>query len=252
LGKNLKFWLLICTSLFKKIKMKKIFLALYLLFNLPLFAQDITPQVVIEQYIAAIGGKAAVSAITDVMMEMEGELQGQKMTMLVQKKKPSKFYTTMVVDGFGEVNHTVFDGTKGKMTNMGQEQVIEGEEASGLKAQAEIISEMTYFKDFSQLKYAGTELVEGVKCHVIKINTLSGESTDYYEIETGMKKRQIINVNTPMGASKVTQDFSDFREVNGVKFPYKLKQDMGIMAFELIIKNIKANINPADEIFSVN
>jgi zinc protease len=233
-------------------KMKKILVLILLAISVSGFAQDLTPQAIIEKYINAIGGKDSVNAITDIMMEMEGEVQGQKMIMLVQKKKTAKFMTSMTVDGFGEVNHTVFDGTKGKMTNMGQEQVIEGEEANGLKAQAEIISEMAYFKDFSQLKYAGTEHIGGVLCHVLKIATLSGESTDYYEVESGMKKRQINNLNTPMGASTITQDFSDFRIIKGVKFPFKMKQDMGAMAFELNVKNIKANINPADEIFSVN
>jgi zinc protease len=231
--------------------MKKIII-LVLLASFGSFAQDLTPQAIIEKYIAAIGGKDSVIAISDIMMEMEGEVQGQKMTMLVQKKKPAKFITIMTVDGYGEVNHTVFDGTRGKMTNMGQEQLLEGEEAISLKAQAEIISEMAYFKDFSQLKYAGTEHIGGVLCHVIKIATLSGESTDYYEVESGMKKRQINNLNTPMGATTVTQDFSDFRIIKGVKFPFKMKQDMGVASFELTVKNIKANINPGDEIFTVN
>ncbi len=216
------------------------------------FGQEVSPQAIIEKYITAIGGRDSVMAIKDIMMEMEGEVQGQKMTMMLQKKKPSMFFTSMVVDGYGEVNHTVFNGTKGKMTNMGQEQIIEGEEAKGLKAQAEIISEMVYFADFSQLTYAGTEHIEGVLCHMLKINTTAGESVDYYEVESGMKKRQVNNIITPMGASKITQDFSDFRVVNGVKFPFKRKQDMGVMAFELNVKEIKTNINPSDEIFSLN
>jgi zinc protease len=232
--------------------MKKILFYLLLVASFSGFAQDLTPQAIIEKYITAIGGKDSVMAITDVMIEMEGEVQGQKMNMILQKKKPSKFYTIMTIEGYGEVNHTVFDGTKGKMTNTGQEQVIEGEEANGLKAQAEIISEMVYFNDFSQLSYAGTEHIGGVLCHVIKINTLSGESTDYYEVESGMKKRQINNLITPMGASTITQDFSDFRTIKGVKFPFKTKQEMGVMSFDLTVKNLKANINPADEVFNVN
>ena len=154
--------------------MKKIFLSFFLLASTLSFGQDVSPQAIIEKYISALGGRDSVMAIQDIMQEMEGELQGQKMTMTVQKKKPSKFFTSMVIDGYGEVNQTVFDGTKGKMTNMGQETIIAGEEASGLRAQAEIISERSYFKDFSQLKYAGTEHIEGVLCHVLKINTLSG------------------------------------------------------------------------------
>ena len=55
-----------------------------------------------------------------------------------------------------------------------------------------------------------------------------------------------------MGMTKITQDFSDFRVVKGVKFPFKTKQDMGIMNFELTVKAIKININPSDDLFFVN
>jgi zinc protease len=231
--------------------MKNLVLPLLLVFSIATKAQETTPKMVIDKYLQSIGGKAAIDGIKDFSMDLTAEVQGQAMSMVVRKKMPNKFLTIVKVDGMGEVNNTVFDGIKGKMTQMGQDQIIEGDGAKALEAQSNIIGEVVYLTDLGKLTYVGKETIDGIECHKLKVLNAAGEAEEFYEVISGYKKRQINEVESPMGKMKITIDYADYKQVGAVKFPHSLKQDMGMMAFELKATDIKVNSGLEDVLFEV-
>lgn len=231
--------------------MKNLVLPLLLVFSIATKAQETTPKMVIDKYLQSIGGKAAIDGIKDFSMDLTAEVQGQAMSMVVRKKMPNKFLTIVKVDGMGEVNNTVFDGVKGKMTQMGQDQIIEGDGAKALEAQSNIIGEVVYLTDLGKLTYVGKETIDGIECHKLKVLNAAGEAEEFYEVISGYKKRQINEVESPMGKMKITIDYADYKQVGAVKFPHSLKQDMGMMAFELKAADIKVNSGLEDVLFEV-
>ena len=231
--------------------MKNLVLPLLLVFSIAAKAQETTPKMVIDKYLQSIGGKAAIDGIKDFSMDLTAEVQGQAMSMVVRKKMPNKFLTIVKVDGMGEVNNTVFDGIKGKMTQMGQDQIIEGDGAKALEAQSNIIGEVVYLTDLGKLTYVGKETIDGIECHKLKVLNAAGEAEEFYEVISGYKKRQINEVESPMGKMKITIDYADYKQVGAVKFPHSLKQDMGMMAFELKATDIKVNSGLEDVLFEV-
>lgn len=230
--------------------MKKYSIIFLLFFAYSTHAQDATPQSIIEKYLEVIGGQVAIAQVNDITMEMEGEVQGQKLSLLVQKKKPNKFLTSIIVDGMGEVNKIVFDGEKGFTSAMGAEKIIEGEDAKMFLSQSEIVGEVLYLTDLSKLELMGKETINDVECYVLKIKNAVGEAKEYYDVKTGLKIRQVNETESPMGKVTATTDYGNYKEVNGIKFPHKLKQDMGMVAFELEMREIKLNQNLADTIFA--
>ena len=231
--------------------MKNLVLPLLLVISIATKAQETTPKMVIDKYLQSIGGKAAIDGIKDFSMDLTAEVQGQAMSMVVRKKMPNKFLTIVKVDGMGEVNNTVFDGVKGKMTQMGQDQIIEGDGAKALDAQSNIIGEVVYLTDLGKLTYVGKETIDGIECHKLKVLNAAGEAEEFYEVISGYKKRQINEVESPMGKMKITIDYADYKQVGAVKFPHSLKQDMGMMAFELKATDIKVNSGLEDVLFEV-
>ena len=232
--------------------MKNLVLPLLLVISIATKAQETTPKMVIDKYLQSIGGKAAIDGIKDFSMDLTAEVQGQAMSMVVRKKMPNKFLTIVKVDGMGEVNNTVFDGLRGKMTQMGQDQIIEGDGAKALEAQSNIIGEVVYLTDLGKLTYVGKETIDGIECHKLKVLNAAGEAEEFYEVISGYKKRQINEVESPMGKMKITIDYADYKQVGAVKFPHSLKQDMGMMAFELKATDIKVNSGLVDVLFEVN
>lgn len=231
--------------------MKKLVYLFVSLVTLPSFAQETTTKQVIEKYMTAIGGKQAASEIEDLTMKMTAEIQGQKMETLVQKKQPNKFLTVVTIDGMGEMNRIVCDGKKAKMTAMGQTQDLEGEALEALLKQNSFFGEMSYLEDDSKVTYEGIEKVNDTDCHKLKVTTTMGDAFEYYDAATGLKVRQVMDSKTPMGEMTITTDISDYRQVGGVKFPHKLKQDMGMMAFEMVIEELKVNQGLSDLLFTI-
>lgn len=232
--------------------MKKLILPVLLLVGLSTYAQQPTPKDVIEKYIKNIGGTSAILEVKDITMEMSGEVQGQSMTTSIMKKLPNKLITVVNMDGMGELQRLVFDGEKGKMTAMGQDQNIEGEAAKAYKAQSSIVGELEYLNDLEKLSFVGVEKVNDKDCNVITVKNAVGESKEYYEVASGLKVRMVVEGEVPgMGKTTMTFDYSDYKDISGIKFPYMIKQDMGMMVLEFKVTDIKINQNLDDKLFEV-
>jgi hypothetical protein len=70
-------------------------------------------------------------------------------------------------------------------------------------------------------------------------------------VATGLKVRQVITAETPMGSQTITSDYTDYKPVSGVKFAHKLSQDLGMMQLALTASKIEANTNLADALFEI-
>ena len=215
--------------------------------------QEITPKSVIEKYLKAIGGAKAVNNIKDFTMEIEGQVQGQTMNMLMQKKMPNKLFTLVNLDNMGEINKTIFNGSKASVNTIGQaEQIVEGEDAKVFLTQSSIVGEIEYLADTSyKMTFIGKETIDSIDCNVVKIKNGAVEVIEFYDINSGLKIRQKSEIESPMGKTSVVIDFKDYKSVSDIKFPHLLKQDMGVVVLDLKVKAIKINQNLDDSIFEV-
>lgn len=231
--------------------MKKVsFFVSALLVSTISFAQ--TADDVINNYVKAIGGKEAISKLKDVTMNLTGEVQGASLEIVVQKKSPAKFSQAVNVVGMGEVQKQVYDGTKVRSSGMqGSEDITDPEKVKAVALQAYVVPEAEYAALGAKLSYVGKEKVNSIDTHKIEVTIGSVKMTEFYDATTGLKVRQSITADTPMGSQTIITDFSDYKDVSGVKMPYKLNQDMGMMQLELKVDKITVNTNPADTLFEI-
>ena len=66
--------------------------------------------------------------------------------------------------------------------------------------------------------------------------------TNYYDVETGLKVRKLTTLTAPNG-NVVEQpvEYSDYKIVDGVKFPFNMKTKMGPMNIEFKAEKIEVN-----------
>lgn len=102
-------------------------------------------------------------------------------------------------------------------------------------------------------KLSGIEKVEGKDAYRIELQagTTGKKWTEFYDVTSGLKLRQIKPITAPMGQATQTVDFSDYRDVEGVKYPFRLKQTLGSQQMEMQVTSLKVNNNLKDSIFEV-
>jgi len=207
---------------------------------------------VIEDYLKAIGGKEKLEAVEDMSMDMSTEMQGMAISMSMKRKKPAMM--SMVVEMNGNVlNETRFDGEKGYVSQMGQKQPIEGEQAEDTKEQAMLFPEMTYEERGYTAEIVDVEKVNGEDAYKIIVTDPEGnKTTEFYSAETALKLKEVTVQEGPQGESTVSNELSDYEEVDGIKIPRTMKT-IGAMPAPMTMKvdAVKINAGLSDEEFQV-
>ncbi len=210
--------------------------------------KGITAEQVIENYIKAIGGKEKLLAMKDKTTKMSGQVQGMKISMTISQKAPNKYYQFMDAGVFQQ--KTVFDGEKGYSEAMGQRKPLEGDQLKTMKFQADIHSILNLPKYGIKVKLEGVEKVNNEDAYKISMETPWGKKiTQYYSVKSGLLLKQVTPVSTPQGAFTQSVSFSDYKEVKGLKFPFKIVQQMGPQSITLKIDSVEINTGLSDDLF---
>jgi len=218
--------------------------------NLKKVDASVTAESVIEKYIEAIGGRQKLSGIEDKTMKLKGTAQGTDLSLTIIQKAPDKLFQEL--DFSVEKQTTKFDGEKGKVEGMGQVQLLEGDKLEEMKYQSKFNPFLDYAGNGVILELKGIESIEGKDAYRMVLTVSNGKKfTHYYEVETGYKLREISKLTTPQGSFTQTIDMDDYKEVDGVKFPFKLIQKMGPRSIELVVESIELNSGLDDSVFEV-
>jgi len=209
-----------------------------------------TAQKVIDQYIDAIGGEKNLKKIKDITVKLSMEMQGMSMNQVIYKKVPDKYAMEMSMNG-NTIQKIVFDGTSGKTSGMqGNADLTEDQIANLKYNNIPIIPDMQYSDEGYKLELKGMEEVDGQKAYNIMVTTPDGnQQQEYYSLDTGLKLRTVSTMSTPQGEITQTVDYSNYKEVDGVKFPFALKQSVGPRSFDLKVDSITVNSDLPDDTF---
>ena len=64
----------------------------------------------------------------------------------------------------------------------------------------------------------------------------------YFDEQTALPIRVVSQHHGPDGASELTEDFEDFRDVDGVKLPFTLRQTTGGTTLTITLDEIRHNV----------
>ena len=212
--------------------------------------EGVTAQTVLDKYINAIGGKEKLNSVKDKKVILKGEVQGLQLTLEIYQKVPNKYYQKL--DAGVMKQESWFDGEKGKQAAMGRETPIEGEMLESMKVSAVMNIELHLAELGITPELVGIEQIDGKDAYKIVLTLSNGKQmTYYYDVETGYSAKQITTVDTPQGSFTSTITFNDFRDVNGIKYPYELTQSMGPQVISLKVESIEYNSGLDDSIFQI-
>ena len=208
----------------------------------------VTAETVIEKYIDAIGGKEQLEKVKDVTIEASTSMNGMDIKQKTYKKAPNKYAMIMSMNG-NVMMQQAFNGERGIMKGFQGEQEIIGEDLENLKVDATLHAELNYAELGVQLTLEAIEAVEGKDAYKVKVVNPSGQTTyDYFDMESGLRIQSKQTIIAPQGEFTQMQSYSDYQEIDGVKFPFLIKIS-GVQNMELKIESISINTDLSDDLF---
>lgn len=211
---------------------------------------NITAQTVINRYLYAIGGVDKFKSVFDRTTVMTGTAMGQPINIMVMQKYPDKLFQELQA---GEVKQFLYYSSgKGTMV-IGDEKIsIEGKELERLSMDANMLLLLDPESYGVKMELLPIEFVDSVECLAIKFTLPSGiRWFQYYANVSGLKVKEIKEIQTKQGLFEQETYFSDYREVSGLKFPFTLKQYFGIQEIDLTVTSIEINTGLEDIVFEI-
>lgn len=231
-------------------------LALCLAFSLSAFAQSAPappPEQIVEKSIAAAGGRQAREKSTSTYAKavMEIAASGSKSVMEFWAKAPNMRLIVIELEGFGTVR-TAYDGKAGWSQDPARGlRDLRGEELAQLQREAVFNPELKWREIYPKAETIGKQKIGDREAWAVRLTPAEGKPiTRFYDAETFLLLGQESEQQTPRGTVKIRTTMSDYRDVGGVKAPFRVTQSMPGAEIVIRMSEIKNNIEIQDSLFA--
>jgi len=183
---------------------------------------DVKPTDIIKNYIEAIGGEGEVKKVTSYDATMTMAMQG--MTLAVDQKRMAPNKELMSVSMGGNVlMKSVFDGEKGYQQQMSKKQDYAADEIAQKKFVTSVTEQLDYLNNPAfKLVLKGIQKVNGSDAYQVSVTDPTGKvSSEYYDVKSKLLVKNENTTNANGVAASQTLEYSDYRKVGKILFPYK-------------------------------
>jgi hypothetical protein len=126
---------------------------------------------------------------------------------------------------------------------------MQGEMLKEMKFEAKMHKYLKYDELGIKTELVAMDKVNGNDVYKVKITMPNGKVRyDFYDTESGLKLQSKSKTQTQMGEMDMIRTFSDYKEVEGVKFPFTINIS-GMRNMTLKVKKIKVNQGIENSVF---
>lgn len=266
--------------------MKKLFLVLLFCFSLlltnldnTLAQENITVDQVLDNYVKALGGKAAIEKLTSRIAKGTYEISpaGISVPLEIYAKAPNKFILKIKASEKEDIQRA-FNGKDAwaKDLQIGLRE-ISGSELDLLRTRADFYRAINLKTLYPELKITGKKIIEiegttsKKEVYILEATKEnSPKETFYFDTQTGLLLRSDIDTEIPRAIEReetkngstypvyepekakvpIQVYYEDYKEIDGIKFPMTTRQS--ILQTNVIIRlsNIEHNKTVEDDLFN--
>jgi hypothetical protein len=204
---------------------------------------------VLDKYVAAVGGREAIEKITSREVKGTYEISpvGLIGTMTMLQKAPDKTLTVMEIPGFGAVQ-SGFDGnilwSQNPAAGLAE---ISGAARVAAKREAEFYQELKLKDMFKKLVVTGKQQIGGKDAYAVEATPEEGKAETYFfDTESGLLVRHDAERESEQGAAMSEYYYEDYKNVDGVKFPYTVRMVNPTMTVVMKFSEVKNNVEIED------
>lgn len=206
---------------------------------------------ILQRYEQAVGGKEAIDGVTSSRMKANFHVLGISGTLEGWQKEPHKTLTIMQLPRIGTLKKG-FDGeTRWVQTPAGTFTNSAPQEIAELEREADAYSATKIREFFDTLKLEHKAWLSGKDVYVIEGKPAKGPAEKlFFDVENGLLVRWDMARKRPdRGTVFVKIHFDDYRDVGGVKLPFKLRFAFEQFNFNVQLEEVEHNIPIDDAIF---
>ncbi len=208
---------------------------------------------ILDRYEKAIGGREAWEKFTSQVMMGTIEVPSANLSgvVMVHEKAPNKFMTAVVING--AAFQQAFDGIQGwtdDPKNGLRDQT--GPELAESKRGADFLHAFKMRRVYASMSVSGTEKIGDRDAYVVEAAVPEGGDPTkmYFDTRTGLLLRVISQNHDADGVTQLSEEFDDYRDVDGVKVPFVWRQTVGETTYTLTFSEVHHNVELNDSEFA--
>jgi zinc protease len=205
---------------------------------------------VLDKYVQALGGKAAMEKMTTVVIKGKVDVPstGETGTMETYRKAPNKEMQMINTPSNGP-SQRGFDGTLGWNwdPDSGPSDMSPADLAA-MKLEADFYRDIRLKELYPKISLKGKERVGDHEAYVVEAPHEDGSSEKmYFDTASGLLIQSEVPIDVPdEGKTVVNSQYEDFREVQGIKIPFTIRQTSADFDYVIKVSEAKYNV-PIDD-----
>ena len=211
-----------------------------------------TIDAIVTKYLDAIGGTEAQEKLKSRVIKGRLELLGGDSwgKLGIYTKAPNKSLTVMNIQPMGQVKHGYDGYTVWDVGDAIGSQGLTGAALSGFSTDGDFYREAKFREFYPSIRLLGMVKDKAREFYLVEaFPRIGAAETLYFETQSGLLTGRDVTQQTVQGPIRVEMRYSDWREVDGVKFPFKITQSMPNLKFVFTVTELKHNLPLDDMLF---
>lgn len=206
---------------------------------------------VLDKYIQAVGGKAALEKVTTrVMKGSRIGADGVAVPEEVYVKMPGKM---LVVTTYPNLTlNSAFNGSEvWNMNNKGEVGKMSADESEQFKREAQLLQPTSLKDIYKEMSVVGVDKINDREVYLVRaVTQTGGRERLYFDKQTGLLVRHFAASQTVMGNFPFQVDYSDYKAVDGVQIPMSIQWSIPGRTWGRKITEVKQNVAIDDTKFN--
>lgn len=206
---------------------------------------------VIDAYIKAVGGEAAIAKLKSVVEKASFTMGPNTVSVDVYEQTPDRRVTIAHMPN-GSESVTAYNGTDGWLTFPKRPvRFMNADEQAAAKMDAEFLVPSDPRKAFAELKSVPDGKIDGKDVKVVVARNPGFAPTKlYFDARTGLLVRIVRDANTALGLNPTQVDIGEYREQDGAKIPYEWTIARPFSRFTMKVQSVEVDATIPQERFA--
>jgi hypothetical protein len=204
----------------------------------------------IDNYIRALGGAAAIEQVTSREEHGTTTLGGEAIRFEVFTQNPDKQAVIRHMRSGDSV--TAFDGREGWSSMPGRPvRGLQGADLGAAQMDADLHFPLHIKQAFAELRVEYPENIGDREAYVVSgIRDGQPPVEFYFDEQSGLLKRLVRYAPSPLGLVPTRIDYGDYRNVGGVETPFRRTVAQPGESFTFRVEYVRQNVPIDDAVFS--